>query len=288
MTGAGHSWTVRTDVDFTLATLLQYDAVFLAGTPADNDALIDYVRAGGNVYLEGGTGRLGAAGEAATWNAFLNAFGLEFKPEYERLFTQQIVRIPESWTSPVFAGVREIYWADGNPITQLDPGSSSTRLYVIGTTGMFATYDVSVIPVAVGICPNVLHLDGEGSISITIAHAGNVDPAQIDPASVRLLGAPARKGALHRGVAPPVRPLLGKAQLARCDGRGDMRVVGLVLQFDTPEIAQALVATLGRTLAAGDAVVLSLTGRLKPEFGGTAIVGEDLVLIKGRQSQRSR
>jgi hypothetical protein len=59
MTSAGHSWTVSTAVDFSLPNLLQYDAIFLAGTPADNQVLIDYVNAGGNVYLAGGTGQGG-------------------------------------------------------------------------------------------------------------------------------------------------------------------------------------------------------------------------------------
>lgn len=56
MRAEGHTWTVTTNVDFSLSTLLQYDGVLLAGDPADNTVLIDYVRAGGNVYLSGGTG----------------------------------------------------------------------------------------------------------------------------------------------------------------------------------------------------------------------------------------
>ena len=57
MTGAGHSWTVDSNVDFTLPNLLQYDAIFVCGSlPPDNQVLINYVNAGGNVYLGGGTG----------------------------------------------------------------------------------------------------------------------------------------------------------------------------------------------------------------------------------------
>lgn len=55
LNGAGHTVTVSTVVPFTVANLLNYDGVFLGGVAANNSVLIDYVQAGGNVYLAGGT-----------------------------------------------------------------------------------------------------------------------------------------------------------------------------------------------------------------------------------------
>src|SRR5689334_1673705 len=68
MTAAGHRWTIDATAPFTVASLLQYDGVFVGGSPADNDVLIDYVRAGGHVFIEGGTGVGGWFAEAANWN----------------------------------------------------------------------------------------------------------------------------------------------------------------------------------------------------------------------------
>ena len=48
----------------------------------------------------------------------------------------------------------------------------------------------------------------------------------------------------------------------------------LSLKFDTREIVAALGA-----VSDGDIVVLHLTGKLKDEFGGTPISGQDVVLI---------
>ena len=57
---------------------------------ANNAVLIDYVNAGGNVYLAGGTGAGGAAAEAAQWNTFLNYFGLGFEPSYNGIMKGSI------------------------------------------------------------------------------------------------------------------------------------------------------------------------------------------------------
>ncbi len=84
-TQAGHEWTVSKNVPFNVETLLQYDGVFLAGFPADNEVLIDYVNRGGNVYLAAGTNDLGgSAGEVRAWATFLGAFGLAYEPFYNR------------------------------------------------------------------------------------------------------------------------------------------------------------------------------------------------------------
>src|SRR5439155_25043110 len=98
LTAAGHKWTVTTAMEFSLANLLQYDAVFIAGDVLDTSVLIEYVRAGGSVYLAGGTAWFGIYAEAGRWNPFLNAFGLNF--DYEPLPIWRVV-LPVSFTSPL-------------------------------------------------------------------------------------------------------------------------------------------------------------------------------------------
>jgi hypothetical protein len=46
MTKAGHTWTKGMNIPIDLATLSQYDAVFVGGDPVNNQVLIDYVKNG--------------------------------------------------------------------------------------------------------------------------------------------------------------------------------------------------------------------------------------------------
>jgi hypothetical protein len=66
--------------------------------------LIDYVKAGGNVYLCAGTGWGGAQPKADRWNTFLNAFGLNFAGAYHGITGNQTVNS----SHPIFAGVKAI------------------------------------------------------------------------------------------------------------------------------------------------------------------------------------
>ncbi len=282
MMGAGHSWTVTTSLDLDLATLLRYDAVFLGGTAVDTGLLIDYVRAGGGVYLEGGTGGFGdAVAEAAQWNPFLNAFGLNFEPEWIERW--EVDPIPGTWTSPLFTNVRSLFYATGNPITKLDLSDPNTELFV-NDYGKFATYRTKVIPVSVEVCPNRLQVSNDGLVSVTVAGSRTLDVTRIDVGSIRLMGVPARDGVVRRGVGTPGIQELGRISLRGCGSSSSARSTGLVLKFEERAVARAVLATLGpelwSQLSSADAIALTLTGRLKPEFGGTPIVGEDLILLR--------
>jgi hypothetical protein len=126
MIGADHSWTISRAIDFSLPNLLQYDAIFLAGDAADNQVLIDYVNAGGNVYLAGGTGFGGAAAEAARWATFLNAFGFRFELIYNGLTGVA----PIASGHPIFDAVSGLYQFNGSSIIELDPLNPDTAILV--------------------------------------------------------------------------------------------------------------------------------------------------------------
>ena len=151
MTAAGHEWTIITaTTNLSLDDLLAYDGIFLAGSyaddidprpvnPPDTQVLINYVKAGGNVYLAGGTDPFGGdnpdapADEAAQWNPFLNACGLEFEPVQNDLEGTFMLATPSS--HPILAGVQSFYQGDGNSIRQLDPGNPSAAILVQSRQG---------------------------------------------------------------------------------------------------------------------------------------------------------
>ena len=78
--------------------------MFFALPPAiDQNVLVSYVNGGGNVYINGVTGVGGSASEAAAWNTFLNAFGLDFASTYNGI--AGVIATGEG--HPVLAGVPE-------------------------------------------------------------------------------------------------------------------------------------------------------------------------------------
>ena len=282
MRNAGHTWTVRTDVAFTLATLQQYDAVFLAGNQVDTAVLIDYVRAGGHVFLLGGTG-IGGVAEAAHWNGFLNAFGLNMDLKYDPARPPAIY--PVASPSPLFNGVRNLYEQLGNGITKIDPADDTAHILVWSDQargrGIYAIYEARVVAVAAEICPTVVNVKSPGTLTLSIAGSAGVDVRTIDPASVDLFGARAQQVRYdHSTATRPGLPLLGLLTLFECGDADPDQYVDLVLTFDGRVVVQGVERALGRALRDDETVALTLIGRLKPEYGGTPILGEALIEIE--------
>ncbi len=136
----------------------------------------------------------------------------------------------------------------------------------------------AVVQVAVdvkpGSCPNPLSMRN-GVLPAAILGTEDLDVARIDPASIRLEGVAPLRAALS-DVAAPFSPFTGKADCdADCTTAGPDGFLDLTLKFD----AQSVAAALG---GAPGCFVARLTGNLLPEFGGTRIEGEDVVLMHGR------
>jgi hypothetical protein len=139
VTGAGHTWTISTAGPFTAAALGAYDAVFLTGTVGgaypDQQVIIDYVNAGGNVYIGAGTGSLGAAAEAAAWNQVLALAGLEFEAAYNGISGNPAPIGPH----PLLAGVSSLYFNNGSTIFDLAPlDDTGEILFELNGEGMLA------------------------------------------------------------------------------------------------------------------------------------------------------
>ena len=146
ITNAGHTWTVNTNI-FDLETLLNYDGIFLAGNAADTTILTDYVNAGGNVYLAGGTalGGISPEEEAARWNPFLNNFDLGFGTTYNGIGGS----IAINSTHTIFSNVDLLYQRNGNDTLELITNGQYTEVVVESDSGhgLYAVYDKSPAPV---------------------------------------------------------------------------------------------------------------------------------------------
>lgn len=122
-------------------------------------------------------------------------------------------------------------------------------------------------------CPNPLNVGAKGRVPVAILGTGSFDVTLVDPASVRLEGIAPLRWALQ-DVATPFEPFIGKEDALDCTEEGPDGYLDLTLKFKAQEVVDAL-----GDVSDGDVLVLQLTGKLKDEFGGTPIVGEDVVWI---------
>lgn len=142
--GAGHNtWTVSTALPFTIATLQNYDAVFLGGFYVDQQVVINYIQGGGNVYIAAGTGAGGAAAEANAWNLILATAGLAFQQSYNGISGNVAPVGPH----PLLAGVSTLYFNNGNTVLDLAPlNSNGEILFALNGQGMLALGQYGALP----------------------------------------------------------------------------------------------------------------------------------------------
>ena len=133
---AGHTWLATTNTSFTVTNLLNYDAVFVGGDVVDTNVLIQYVEAGGNVYVFSG-----GITANAQWNGFVGYFGLQFA-----CCTSGSFDYPITSSHPILNGVSQLYALNGadNGSTVVDLDPSDAKNAVVGTyqsIGLFAVWD---------------------------------------------------------------------------------------------------------------------------------------------------
>lgn len=122
-------------------------------------------------------------------------------------------------------------------------------------------------------CPNPLNVADRGVLPVAILGTAGFDVTQIDKETVRLEAVSPLQSGLE-DVASPFVPFTGKEDALDCTGEGPDGFLDLTLKFDTQEVVTAL-----GPVTDGEVRVLQLTGNLLPTFGGTPIVGEDVVVI---------
>lgn len=134
MTGAGCALTnYAGPFNAGVGLLSNYDGIFLALNPTTYDpaALASYVNAGGSAYIAAGTGALGAAGEAAHWNQFLNGFGLVLGSPYNGCCGIDTV----TQSHIIEAGVTQLYSDNGNTVS-LNGGDPNAQIIEFSNQGL--------------------------------------------------------------------------------------------------------------------------------------------------------
>jgi len=110
-----------------------------------------------------------------------------------------------------------------------------------------------------------------GVLPVAILGTASFDVTTVDPSSVKLQGVPALRSVLE----DVATPFIGTAKNATdCTTAGPDGFVDLVLFFDDQAVSAALGAATD-----GQVLILTLTGNLLPQFGGTAIKGQDVVFV---------
>lgn len=122
-------------------------------------------------------------------------------------------------------------------------------------------------------CPNPLSVTSRGVLAVAILATEDFDVTQVDPATVQLEGIAPLRWAME-DVGTPFEPYIGKTDAYDCNDWGPDGFMDLTLKFSNQEV----VAALG-SVTDGEVRVLRLTGNLLPEFDGTPIVGEDVVVV---------
>ncbi|HEY6945583.1 MAG TPA: hypothetical protein VI431_10630 [Candidatus Acidoferrum sp.] len=123
-------------------------------------------------------------------------------------------------------------------------------------------------------CPNPFNVGAQGVLPVAILGTANFDVTTIDPSSITLQGVPPLRSALA-DVATAFNGQLVSA--TSCTTAGPDGFLDLVMQFDDEAMSNALGA-----IADGQVLTFTLTGNLLPQFGGTAIRGQDIVIIRNK------
>jgi hypothetical protein len=121
-------------------------------------------------------------------------------------------------------------------------------------------------------CPNPLNVGAQGILPVAILGTATFDVTTVDPSSVGPQGVSPLRSALQ-DVSTPFTGTLTSA--TSCTTAGPDGFTDLNLFFSN----QAVSAALG-TVTDGQVLVLTVTGNLLPQFGGTSITGRDVVVIK--------
>ncbi len=121
-------------------------------------------------------------------------------------------------------------------------------------------------------CPNPINVGAQGVLPVAILGTASFDVTTVDPSSVKLQDVPALRSALEDVTTPFTGTLMNATD---CTTAGPDGFTDLLLSFDN----QAVSAALG-PVTDGQVLILTLTGKLLPQFGGTAITGQDVVIIR--------
>ncbi|MEI6708831.1 MAG: hypothetical protein WCK96_17040 [Methylococcales bacterium] len=128
-------------------------------------------------------------------------------------------------------------------------------------------------------CPNPINTNSNGIVPVAILGTKDLDVTKIDPTTIKLINPsltnPLPVSPIRWTLENVATPYTGNLVDAfSCNTSGPDGYVDLTLKFDTKKLIAALGNVSNRAV-----LKLQVTGKLKAEFGGTPIKGEDIVLI---------
>jgi hypothetical protein len=233
------------------------------------------------------------------WDVLAGQFdGAGWLGDYQAMFAMMkgleglgIELLPDGGVGPEddidwYADVARYIVDQQNPDGSWTAGGLSPRgLEPINTTWALLTLERAVpsfeIEVAFDMkprsCRNPLNVKKMGVSPAAVLGTEEFDVTQIDPASVLLEGEVSPLRWALEDVAAPFDGEIGDPpDPYACTTEGPDGFLDLTLMFDTQELVEAL-----GDVEDGEVRILTLTGKLKDEFGGQPIVGEDVVVILG-------
>jgi hypothetical protein len=169
----GYTWTQVTPGTVAAANAWanrsSYSAIFLGGQVVPNmTELIDYVTAGGSVYLMGGTGFTLPGGEDTYWDPFLARFGLDFGTSYNGIggdINTSAFATQGPFGAALFTNVNVLFQNNGNNVLNAAvlPADVTRQLFVANQSSLFgaAVINMSNVPE-----PSTYLLLGSGILAI--------------------------------------------------------------------------------------------------------------------------
>ena len=130
-------------------------------------------------------------------------------------------------------------------------------------------------------CPNPINTKSNGVLPVAVLGTEEFDVTTIDPSSIQIKLDPEVEGVSplrwsYEDVATPF-----EGELCDCHDLNGDGYMDLTLKFDTQDVVAMNLLTLG-----GETIPLTITGNLKEEEGGTAIEGQDCVLVLEKKDKK--
>ncbi len=123
-------------------------------------------------------------------------------------------------------------------------------------------------------CPNLFFCTGNGWLPVSLAGKTDFDVSKVDLTTIKLNGIAAKDVVINDVTTPYNEPI---KDCSSCTKKGADGIKDICFKIDN----QALFATLGKVVD-NQCARVTVTARLKAEFGGTFISGEDTILINAK------
>lgn len=243
----------------------------LVGMPMEDEdvqAALGYIERHWSVPGAGGEGWLNHCQAMFTMMKGFQAFGID---------VIDVAGVETEWFPVVAEHLLASQHADGS--WGPDPWGN----HELATTWALLTLEKAVpqienfmgVDVKPGSCPNPINFTSGGVVPVAITGTADFDVTQIDPATVRLndIVAPIRWNV--EDVATPFEPFMEKENALDCHEFTGDGYMDLTLKFAKEDV----IAVLGEANK-GDVMLLTLTGNLKADFGGTPCIGLDVIVVR--------